>query len=616
MPAVLRSKIKSEAEPLGDDIRDSPPKTIGRRQRKRKRSGANADDENASDSIISDEESRSYSRSLCRNRPFEIIAGLPCSLENAQYNSALTHPLSVKDSAVLYDSIVRSRKTWVLGEMFEIYFIKSAKPAPEAKPMKQDGSPHGMIMQVRDKMQKMCDCTMLGGPHTFPIRLFILKNDDMEKKWQEEQDLKRKEKEDKRKHEQEEKKRKMEERKQQQMLRKQEREKMIRLQKENKAKAKMEQEYLKLKRKEEMKKAKEEYKKLKKTNPTSNRSPHARISRTPPASQSVTDPKMIANLNLMAQRDSNLNSLMAVVAKGDATLEQVEEFKKFIEIAKKMPPPPGWSPSLPLAETSTETKESATHEKLTKARSTKSPQKIASEGKADDKVIDTKIDVKEKNDSSLKINAAKESPMIKKETESLTKASKKQSTESTEEERSMQLTAFQQKYIEGAQLILEYQENTHARYMLPKEAIIEYLESSGDFIISWILIHNKKEILRHKSKRIRELCKGLKTEEETRKVAEEYDVYSERGCPIPLYSPMTIKISGIHIKFAPIVLNSVEPTSKVQRTMAAIIDIGTRLSGYNLWYQLDAYDDKDLAESVRVGLNEHEQELKSRKPKK
>lgn len=142
------------------------------------------------------------------------------------------------------------------------------------------------------------------------------------------------------------------------------------------------------------------------------------------------------------------------------------------------------------------------------------------------------------------------------------------------------------------------------------------MESSGDFIISWILIHNKKEILRHKSKRIRELCKGLKTEEETRKVAEEYDVYSERGCPIPLYSPMTIKISGIHIKFAPIVLNSVEPTSKVQRTMAAIIDIGTRLSGYNLWYQLDAYDDKDLAESVRVGLNEHEQELKSRKPKK
>ncbi|QLG73222.1 hypothetical protein HG535_0E03060 [Zygotorulaspora mrakii] len=667
MPVVLRSKVKSETDTIEDEVPRSSRKPVGRRQRKRRRE----DNEDASDSVVSDEESAHYSRSLGNSRPFEIVADLPCSLESAQY-SALTHPLSVKDSAVLYDSLVRSRKTWVHGEMFDLYFTKTAKPPKESTPTKPDGSPKGMIMQVRDKMQKMCDCIMFGGPHTFPIRLFILKNDEIEQKWQEEQDTKKKEKEEKRKREQDEKKRRIEQKKQQQLLRKQEREKMIQLQKENKAKAKMEQEHLKLKRKEELRKEKEENKKVKKNSSGSNRQPHTslhRVKQNSSNSQSVTDPKMIANLNLMAQRDPKLNSLMASVAKGDATLDQVEEFKKFIEIAKKSPPPPGWNPPLStkgsqgttekvsvnktvqptehtmssaqpkklLVEKSSENTEqsneniAASKEKFNKSnekikafneKTDESREKINEPKAATDERMETtdELEKKSKKDADIAAErhrvASGNRRRVKKETELDTKPVSTLSPELNEEDKSMQLTAFQQKYVEGAQLILEYQEYTHSRYMLPKNAIIEYVETTGDFIISWIMVHNIKEIARYKSKRLRELCKEFKTEEEIARVKSEFNIYLQKNCPRPLYSPMTVKISGIHRKFVPIVLNSVDSLEKTQKEMESIMDIGTRLSGYNLWYQLDAYDDKMLAENLRVGLNEHEQELKIRKPKK
>lgn len=52
-------------------------------------------------------------------------------------------------------------------------------------------------------------------------------------------------------------------------------------------------------------------------------------------SSSMHDPRMIMNLNLMAQEDPKLNTLMETVAKGLANNSQLEEFKKFIEIAKK-----------------------------------------------------------------------------------------------------------------------------------------------------------------------------------------------------------------------------------------------------------------------------------------
>lgn len=621
MPAVLRSRIKPESDAL--EVPSSPQPTALRRKR-RKRANDDDGNDNASDSIISDSEEKRLNRTVGNSRPFEIISGLPATLENPQYNSALTHPLQVKDAAVLYASLVSSRKTWVRGEMFDLYFTKPARSLKEEEALnKQDALAQAMTLQVRDKMQKMCDCTMLGGPHVFPVRLFILKNEQLEKKWQEEQDFKKKEREDKKKKDQDERKKRIEEKKQQLLLKKQERERMVQIQKENKAKAKLEQETLKQKRKEEIKQAKEEQKKLKKSGSLSNLLPSASNLKSrfsPPAAQSVTDPKMIANLNLMAQRDSKLNSLMGIVANGEATLEQVEEFKKFIEVAKKRPAPPGWKPPPNISE---KPKVRALDSSSVEGTSSTSADK---KEKENDKVNDIKDlkdenstkekkDDKKKEDGNIETINNEKSSHIKQENESKGKSIVKESDSNTDD-KSMQLTAFQQKYVQGAQIILEYLEYTNSRYMLPKDAIIEFSESTQEYIISWIMVHNKREINRYKVKRIKELCKGIKSDEEKQRIAENYDLYSEKGCPAPLYTPMTVRFTGIHKRFGPILSNSTERLEKVQKDMNSILDVGTRLSGYSLWYQLDAYDDKELSENLRVELNEYEHELRSKRQKK
>ncbi|GAV55428.1 hypothetical protein ZYGR_0AV00590 [Zygosaccharomyces rouxii] len=623
MPVVLRSRHRPESTP---EETQRPVKAASRRGKRSRRVDEGNDD---SDSGMSDSEMGSYSKFNGSGRPFEIIAGLPCSLEVPQYNSALTHPLSVRDSAVLYDSLVISRRTWVRGEMFELYFSKPARSIKEeSNQNKQDAMSQAMTMQIRDKMQKMCDCNMMGGPHQFPVRLFILKNEELEKRWQEEQDSKRKEKEERRKRDQEEKKRRVEEKKQSQLQKKQEKEKIMQLHKENKAKAKQEMEAMKLKRKEEAKKYKEEHKRSRKTGESVPRAVISPLRKTspPPTNQSVNDPKMIANLNLMAQKDSKLNILMGTVANGEATLEQVEEFKKFIEIARKMPAPAGWSPPPGLVQPKRDISENGTEKQQVREQEVKEEKmdnaiKVVAkedEKKEEEKKEETQIIVKKENiDTNAPIvELDKDKDMTSDKDKEPKRRRRPRGSVNEEEDKSMQLTAFQQKYVQDAQIIVEFSEYTHARYMLPRNAVLEYIEESNDYKLSWIMVHNKKEIDRYRNRRIKDMTKGKKTDDEKKAIEKEYDVYADEMCPSPLFTPMTVVFSGIHKKFNPIMVHSVEPLEKVQKEMSGILNIGTKLSGYNLWYRLDGYDDKDLAECVRVDLTEHEYDLRGKRQKK
>ncbi|CAR29138.1 hypothetical protein ZYGR_0Z00590 [Zygosaccharomyces rouxii] len=615
MPVILRSRHRPDSTP---EETQRPAKTAGRRG---KRSRRVDDEKDNSDSGMSDSETGSYGKFNGNGRPFDIIAGLPCSLEVPQYNSALTHPLSVRDSAVLYDSLVISRRTWVRGEMFELYFSKPARSIKEeSNQNKQDAMSQAMTVQIRDKMQKMCDCNMMGGPHQFPVRLFILKNEELEKRWQEEQDSKRKEKEERRKRDQEEKKRRVEEKKQSQLQKKQEKEKIMQMHKENKARAKQEMEAMKLKRKEEVKKSKEEHKKYRKTGDSAPRTVVSPLRKTspPPTNQSVNDPKMIANLNLMAQKDSRLNTLMGTVANGEATLEQVEEFKKFIEVARKMPAPPGWSPPPGLVQAKKDAPEPGVEKQQVREQEFKEEKmdnaiKVVvkeEEKKEEEKKEEAHNMVKNEDNDT---NASMAEPDKDKEPK---RRRRPRGSVNEEEDKSMQLTAFQQKYVQDAQIIIEFTEYTHARYMLPRNAVLEYVEESNDYKLSWIMVHNKKEIDRYRNRRIKDMTKGKKTDEEKKAIEEEYDVYGDEMCPSPLFTPMTVVFSGIHKKFNPIMVHSVEPLEKVQKEMSSILSVGTKLSGYNLWYRLDGYDDKDLAESVRVDLTEHEYDLRGKRQKK
>lgn len=639
MPAVLRTRSKESSA-------EQKPAPRTRTRSKRGRRGRGDDDEEGEEDEDDEESDGGYdevggdydeyaSRSkLANNRPFEIVAGLPSSLDMPNYNSSLTHPLSVKDSGVLYDSLVGSRRTWIHGEMFDLYWrrpkriINEATPTPTPAPAMESPSSGGIPL-IRDKMQKMCDCIMNGGPHSFKVRLFILKNDKIEQKWQEEQDSRKREKELKRKNDAEAKKTRMEERKRQQLQKKLAKEQKLQLQKENKAKQKLEQEALRLKRKEELKKLKEQNKN-KQASPSS-----------------MHDPRMIMNLNLMAQEDPNLNTLMETVAKGLANNDQLEEFKKFIEIAKRRsvqenlsnhrsptaivrPPAPSRDKDVPEANRLN----SITLVKSSKPTTTTTTTTSESQPKNDDDVKKqpSNEDTNTADTPQVKVKAEEEDvkeKASKKKEENPTVPKRKRRNHAQKEDKDMQLTAFQQKYVHGAEIILEFLEFTHSRYYLPKKSIVEFLEDTGEILISWIVVHNFKEIEKFKTRKLKSKSKSkskpkpqeddTKQEPGLEKEPEEepdFNPLFEDDCPIPLYTPMTVKISGIHKRFNQIIQNSVSPMDQVVKEMEKILEIGTRLSGYNLWYQLDGYDDEALSESLRFELNEWEHTMRSKRHKR
>ncbi|ODV86730.1 hypothetical protein CANARDRAFT_174787 [[Candida] arabinofermentans NRRL YB-2248] len=113
------------------------------------------------------------------NRPFKVIQHLPLSKDKPDYSS-LDHPLSVKDSATLYNSLIVSRHNW-LYNIFKSFWTRREQYI------------NLIADRRRDKMSKLCDIKMIAGPHTFEVRLFLLKDDEKERLHQEEIDRKKEE---------------------------------------------------------------------------------------------------------------------------------------------------------------------------------------------------------------------------------------------------------------------------------------------------------------------------------------------------------------------------------------------------------------------------------------
>ena len=579
-------------------------------------------------------------------RPFELVAGLPCSLDVPQYNSALTFPLSVRDSGVLYSSLLSSRRTWISGEMFEVYWTRANKvPSLAIKDesiIKELESSKEQDASGKDRMQRMCDCELMAGPHTFSIKLFIVKDDEKEKKWQEEQEYKKKEKEEQKKLESEQRKKRAEEKKQMLQLKKQEREKQMQLQKEARARAKKEQAEARQRQKEEERQRKLMNKERVKEQKASTSKPKKE------QNKKNSDQHMIANLNIMAQRDPELKKLMAKVANGQANMQEIEEFKRVIELAKNLPPP-GTPPAKPevqkaqskptdINETSTDSSKS---EILQGSKTNESDKKgtaeQATEPQTHSEENKPESESQSRDNSEKSASSDNQEASIKKETDANSVIKKESSDgdgnksqqpkrkynkapkvadELTEKEKEMQLTAFQQKYVTGAELVLEFAENTNFRFLLPKKAIIQYIPESNRYKMSWLQIHNQSDITRFYKRQVKELTRRIHNAEEKQRVTDEYNVFRDKKCPSPLFSSMTVTFSGIHVKFNSIMMNSFDPKEEVRGYMEDVLAVGTRLSGYNLWYQLDGYDDRELAERLRSELNEYEQSLKPKRQKK
>lgn len=75
------------------------------------------------------------------------------------------------------------------------------------------------------------------------------------------------------------------------------------------------------------------------------------------------------------------------------------------------------------------------------------------------------------------------------------------------------------------------------------------------------------------------------------------------------FTALSYTIRGIPARFVPIVTNSAKNLEQVQKRMSRIIENGTRMPNYYLWYQVDGKLDENLAEEIRVELNQEEKKM-------
>ncbi|ODV80507.1 uncharacterized protein CANTADRAFT_36918, partial [Suhomyces tanzawaensis NRRL Y-17324] len=612
-------------------------------------------------------------------RPFDVVSGMPVSYNSpphGHYEDVLKMPLTIKDTGVLYRSLMKSRFTYVfLCPMFRLYWVKQSsyakKLAEQDKPIPKtlrddilnDREPIlSLDLSARDVMVKLCDASLTLGPHSFEIRLFIAKDERSEKK------NKDKEKD-----------------------------------KETKDQKDTPQNPSPLSSTTVPAKPLGSFNSSNTTSsttglatsapastpkppiptstppsigvsstpkppsfllsgssasrpggfqPTTTQPPTSTLNRSAPStpttsavkpslqlgasSSTTTTPKppttapsstpapapksdltnmqsientiMISNLNAIARQDESLNKLMKIVALGSASPQQIVTFQGYIKRAREMGPQPHHAYLFQL-----NTTDSNGYRRPLKEKKERKP----------------------------------------------------------EVPRDQKLTAFQEKYVNNATLIFEYVENANVRFMLPKDAIIEVLspklikkddgteeeDDNRDMIVSFIWVHNWKEVevyeqklklynekVKEREEEERKKEEEKKKEEEQRQKEEEERIAAanaeaetektksdeteattskkkppaRKAAPKKLekpiepevkFTPMSFTVHGIPSKYVPIFVNSVPPLEKAQEKMTTILNTGTRIASFHLWYQVDGKLDEKLAEEVRSQLVQEEKKM-------
>lgn len=311
-------------------------------------------------------------------RPFENVHGLPVSYTASSQSSFLNQPLTIKDTAVLYLSLIKSRSNYLkLCPMFQLYWVKQSsyikklmeqdKPIPEHLKKDDIYANRSCVLNndisARDIMVKLLECGLSIGVHFFEIRVFIAKDERSDTK-EEKERMKRERAEKKAQKEQEKLERKI--KREQEMKEREER----KIQKENEKREGLQ------KKKEEQSQGKpnnsvdttngnkdklESTKSLVKDSKTSlkdkkvgktvkveekskpmskSTSPSSPTTNNHGDLQSPDNQRMIDNLNYIGSKNKDFNDLMNQVASGRATTHQITHFQKYIQEAKCLGPPP------------------------------------------------------------------------------------------------------------------------------------------------------------------------------------------------------------------------------------------------------------------------------------
>lgn len=145
-------------------------------------------------------------------RPFETLNGLPISYNEppySDYGDILKNPLTIKDSSVLYNALIRSRNSYVQhAPMFKLYWVKQTAYAKKLADMEKANNKRAppketrrrfakattnsletrtrtpvlsADINARDVMSKLWESSITLGPHTMDIRIFIAKDARSEK---------------------------------------------------------------------------------------------------------------------------------------------------------------------------------------------------------------------------------------------------------------------------------------------------------------------------------------------------------------------------------------------------------------------------------------------------
>lgn len=521
-----------------------------------------------------------------------------------------------------------------------------------------NGTPHPEshpFSSKRKNMNKLCECALQLGPHVFDIRLFILKNDIIEKKFNEDQEAEEKLTGIKIKREEEDSDNEKEptEKHEQTTVTNQPIQNIVQPNGQpTVSNISTEDMKKKLKKEAELKKPDNQPKPAAKIiNESSTTKLNVALKlmvkpETPVGApkreiqQSLENHIMIANLNALARNNATLNELMKTVASGNANSKQIAEFQKHIVKAKAMGDPTG-----------------------AHARTYNSQVK---QQRVDQKMVEKKV----KQEEKLKIQLEKlKIRELKRELKRIEKEREKEIREAAKSERKAlrqkerqsvltkkrkdpsfklnktKLTALQERYVDNATLAFEFTENTAARYLLPKSCIIEKVDSN-QILMSFIVIHNQQEFLDYEEDQKEYLKREAEKEaekalaekllnEEIKVENEESNVETPKRHPVrrkrlrygstrkpsskpqvkqepvelpkpvrptPVYSTVTIKLLEVPPHCHTLILNSANPVEDVQKEMQKTFEEGTRQESDYVWYQLDGITDEILAEVLRSNL--------------
>lgn len=486
------------------------------------------------------------------HRPFKVVQNLPVSDKSPDYEK-LTHPLSIKDSGVLYNSLLVSRHNW-------LYNVFPTCWSRRDQYMNESGD------RKRDRMSKICSMKIQCGPHTFEAKLFILKDEAKEAKHQQEVEQRREEREKR-------KQRRLEEKKERAKLRKQ-----GVLNGPGRPPMHININPLsslgKLKTLEGIQNSSKKSEEAKKSG-----KPHDEVPKS--TNDIMSNPQnviMIHNLNQMAKKNSHLSTLMQTVASGHASKDQITEFQGFIKKARGMGDVDGYlKKKADDKGDSKQTKKDSKKEGGTKADKKANKKleamrieekKIKRQQRKEERMREKLRREKERMERRHRKEMERQARLHRKEEREKEKkmlrelAMQRQKTPGSEEDlvrREMiegKLTSFQQRYSSGATLVFEFSENTSARFFLPRDAIMEVIGGDDkvkkeepaklgsirnepgvyigeddkpyvDILASFVLVHNQVEIDQWKErKRARderkkaeknEASKDVKTVKNTKK---------------------------------------------------------------------------------------------------